>query len=74
MSANKNASVCVATSPRPLIEVDGNRTGQDATGLLNRAAPTSYVRHRRRTRCRNAADQRTTGRYAAGRGSVKITV
>jgi hypothetical protein len=28
MSADKNVSVCVATSPRLLVEVDANRTGQ----------------------------------------------
>jgi hypothetical protein len=44
MSANKNMRVCVATSPGLLIEVDANRTGQKPTGLLNRAARTSYVR------------------------------
>jgi hypothetical protein len=40
--------VCVATSPRLLIEVDANHNGQKATGLHNRAAQTSYVhRHSR---------------------------
>jgi hypothetical protein len=37
---------CVATSPRLLIDVDANRTGQGATGLHTRAAHTSYVRRR----------------------------
>jgi hypothetical protein len=46
MSANKKVSVCVATSPRPLIEVDADRTGQKAAGQLNQAATASYVRHR----------------------------
>ena len=58
MRANKNTSVCVATSPRPLIQIDANHTGQKPTGSLNRAARTSYVRLRRRTRRRNADGQR----------------
>jgi hypothetical protein len=32
MSANKNISVCVTTSPGLLIKIDANRTGQHATG------------------------------------------
>jgi hypothetical protein len=39
-----SSSVCVAISPRLLIKVYANRTGQKATGLLNQAAQTSYVR------------------------------
>jgi transposase len=54
MPANKNTSVCVATRPRPLIQIDANHTGQKPTGPLNRAARTSYVRLRRRTRRGNA--------------------
>ena len=46
MSVNKNVSVCVATAQGFSSEVDANRTGQKATGLLNRAAQTSYVRRR----------------------------
>ena len=46
MSANKNVRVCVATSPGLLIEIDADRTGRQGTGLLNRAARTSYVRSR----------------------------
>jgi hypothetical protein len=34
VSANKNVIVCVAISPRLLVEVDANRTGRKATGLL----------------------------------------
>jgi hypothetical protein len=63
MSVNKNVSVCVATSPRLLIRVAANRCGQKATGLLNRAAQTAYVRRQRPTRYRNAAQ-----RVAAGGG------
>jgi hypothetical protein len=48
----------VATRPRPLIQIDANHTGQKPTGPLNRAARTSYVRPRRRTRRRNADGQR----------------
>jgi hypothetical protein len=44
MSANKNMSVFVATSPRLLIKIDTGRVGQKATGLPNRAVNTSYVR------------------------------
>jgi hypothetical protein len=44
MPANKNMSVCVATSPRPLNEIDANHAGRESIGLLNRAARTSYVR------------------------------
>ena len=58
MRANKNTSVCVATRPRPLIQIDANHTGQKPTGPFNRAARTSYVRLRRRTRRRNADGQR----------------
>jgi hypothetical protein len=46
MSANKNVSVCVATSPGLLVEVDADRTGQKPPALLSRAARTSYVPRR----------------------------
>ena len=69
MSADENVSVCVATSPRPLIEIDANRAGHELTGLLNRAARTSYVRPRRRTRCRNAGDQQRHHRPLCRRAS-----
>jgi hypothetical protein len=48
MSMNKNMSVCVATSPRLLMKVDANSTGQKASGLFNPAAQTSYVHYRSR--------------------------
>ena len=46
MSAGKNMSVCVATSPRLLIKVDANCAAQEATSLPNPAAQASYVRRR----------------------------
>jgi hypothetical protein len=70
MSANKNVSVCVATRPRLLIELDANRPGQKATGL-----PAEQRKHHTTaagcgTRVHNAADQRATARYAAGRADL----
>ena len=56
MSATKNMRVCVATSPGLLIEVDANRTGPEATGLLKPRGPNiicppsaavAYIRARR---------------------------
>ena len=47
MLVHQNVSVCVATSPRPLIKIDANRTGHEGHRPLNQAAPTSYVRHPR---------------------------
>jgi hypothetical protein len=38
MSANKNARICAATSPRLLVEVYADRTGQEATRLPTSSA------------------------------------
>ena len=77
MSANKNVNVCVATSPGLLIEVDANRIGQKTTGLRNprgqtiiRPPPLRPPDPVVRTSCRHLAhlaDQRASGRHAAGR-------
>ena len=65
MPANKNISVCVATSPGPLIEIDANRTVRKPTGLRHRAARTSYVR---RSPPPDPAS-RTSRRYDGGAGA-----
>ena len=63
-------SVCVATSPRPLIEIDANRTSQKP--------PASQPRSEDHTSApgggpgaANAVDQPTTGRNAAGRRAAQ---
>ena len=74
MSANKNVRVCVAISPGLLlIEVDADRAGRKATGLLARRGPNIIRPPPLRSRARQAeprrgkiADQRAPGRAAAG--------
>jgi hypothetical protein len=67
MPANKNMSVCVATSPRPLIEIDANRTGQKPTGPQPRGQNIIRPPPGAEPGASNAADQRITGRHAARR-------
>jgi hypothetical protein len=64
MTANKNTSVCVATSPGPLIEMDANRTAAKPPRLRNRAARTSYVR-------RSSARRNRAPGHAAPRGGTR---
>ncbi len=67
MSVNREVNVCVATSLTLLIQANADRADHQATGLpdrVNRAAPTSYVRHQRRNQARqgrrSAASQAQT--------------